>query len=382
MADSNIPTRPALGDPIPWFSAKTVSGSRIDIHVDAGRYLVLTFIGKPGDGNGDTDPKLGELMFQPSLFREDHIILYGVLEAAPADRSRYKLIRRPGISFLADYDGALAQQFGVRDRPWTFVLDPMLRVIASIPYDHPEGHGKLLRETLQGLPPPAQHAGVPLKAPVLIVPRVLEFDLCDAMVEYHRRSEGTDSGFLLDKDGVTRTITDYTFKRRTDVVVRDLELVTLLRQRIVSRVLPAMKQAFSFEPTRMDRYLIASYHANTGDHFFRHRDNLNAGAAHRRFAMTLNLNAEAKNYDGGDLRFPEFGTDTYRPPTGGAVIFSCGLLHEVTPMTRGERFAFLSFLYGEEDAKRRAANNAKLSEGERVYQDGDDLLMPRDTTAA
>ena len=38
---------------------------------------------------------------------------------------------------------------------------------------------------------------------------------------------------------------------------------------------------------------------------------------------------------------------TYRPPTGGAVVFCCSLQHEATPVTRGRRYAFLPFLYGE-----------------------------------
>jgi predicted 2-oxoglutarate/Fe(II)-dependent dioxygenase YbiX len=45
------------------------------------------------------------------------------------------------------------------------------------------------------------------------------------------------------------------------------------------------------------------------------------------------------------------------------VVFSCSLLHEVTPVTSGTRYAFLSFLYDEEaqrvrdeQASRMAAN--------------------------
>ncbi len=380
MAEPATHRPPALGDPIPWFSATTVAGAHVDIHVDAGRYIVLAFLGAPADTDRSPDPRLGALMFQPNLFREDHIVFYGVLSAPPGEHSRYRLIGRRGVGFLADYDNALARLWGVGEHPRTFVIDPMLRLIASIPHDHPDGHAKLLRDTLVGLPPPAEHAGIRLMAPVLLVPRVLEFELCDALVDYHRRCGGTDSGFLFDKDGFTSTVTDYAFKRRTDVVVRDPALIALLRERIVRRVVPAMERAFSFAPTRMDRYLIARYRAETRDHFFRHRDNLNAGAAHRRFAITLNLNAEKTSYEGGDLRFPEFGADTYRPPTGGAVVFSCGLLHEVTPMAKGERFAFLAFLYGEEDARLRTANNARLSNGERMYRDGDDLLAARDAT--
>ena len=70
-----------------------------------------------------------------------------------------------------------------------------------------------------------------------------------------------------------------------------------------------------------------------------------------------NLN---KDYDGCDLVFPEFGSRSYRAPHGGAIVFSCGALHQVTPVTRGHRYAFLAFLYGEADAALREKNDAKL----------------------
>ncbi len=69
--------------------------------------------------------------------------------------------------------------------------------------------------------------------------------------------------------------------------------------------------------------------------------------------VTINLNAD---YEGGDLRFPEYGARTCRPPPGGACVFSCSILHEATPVTRGERFAFLPFLYDEAAAKVREEN--------------------------
>jgi predicted 2-oxoglutarate/Fe(II)-dependent dioxygenase YbiX len=85
-----------------------------------------------------------------------------------------------------------------------------------------------------------------------------------------------------------------------------------------------------------------------------HRDNTTKGTAHRKFAVTINLNAE--DYEGGELRFPEFGNRLYKPPTGGAVVFSCSLMHEARPVTKGERFAFLPFLYDEAGAKLREQN--------------------------
>jgi predicted 2-oxoglutarate/Fe(II)-dependent dioxygenase YbiX len=123
----------------------------------------------------------------------------------------------------------------------------------------------------------------------------------------------------------------------------------------------------------MDRYIVACYDSEVGGHFHRHRDNVNAGAQHRRFAVSINLNRE---FEGCDLTFPEFGRKTYRPPTTGAVVFSCGALHQVTPITKGRRYAFLAFLYGEADAARREANNAKLHEGEARYSGMRDQLYP------
>jgi predicted 2-oxoglutarate/Fe(II)-dependent dioxygenase YbiX len=105
---------------------------------------------------------------------------------------------------------------------------------------------------------------------------------------------------------------------------------------------------------------VARYDANEGGFFRPHRDNTTSATLHRKFAVTINLNAE--NYEGGDLRFPEFGMRTYSAPTGGAVVFSCSLLHEATPVTCGERYAFLPFLYDDEGAKVRAANNHLLDE--------------------
>ena len=114
----------------------------------------------------------------------------------------------------------------------------------------------------------------------------------------------------------------------------------------------------------MERYLIGCYAAGAG-HFRPHRDNTTKGTAHRQFAVTINLNAG--DYDGGDLRFPEFGTRTYCAPTGGAIVFSCSLLHEATPVTRGKRYAFLPFLYDEDAAILREQNNPHLGSGVGEY---------------
>ncbi|MDQ7251631.1 2OG-Fe(II) oxygenase [Dongia sedimenti] len=102
-------------------------------------------------------------------------------------------------------------------------------------------------------------------------------------------------------------------------------------------------------------------------HFQAHRDNTTKGTAHRRFAVTVNLNSD--EYQGGELMFPEFGRCFFNPPAGGAVVFSCGgLLHQALPVTRGKRYAFLPLLYDDAAAKVREANNAFLGENVTLYK--------------
>jgi predicted 2-oxoglutarate/Fe(II)-dependent dioxygenase YbiX len=212
-------------------------------------------------------------------------------------------------------------------------------------------------------------------APALIVPRVFSFELCDFLVQFYEQQGGVDSGFQFDIAGKTTTLSDWRLKRRSDVPVAAPEVRELVRGQIVRRLLPQIEQNFQFTATRMDRYIVACYDSEVGGHFHRHRDNLNAGAQHRRFAVSINLN---KDFEGCDLMFPEFGRKVYRPPEGGALVFSCGALHQVTPVTKGRRYAFLAFLYGEEDAKKREANNAKLHAGEQQYVAGQDRLFPEE----
>ena len=362
-----------LGDPVPAFSAPTVTGGSVALHVDAGRWAALAFLGSLDEPRAATE--LAELLGAAQLFQEDHLVFYGVLTAPPTPRAMQMLasISGPAIVFVADYDGAITAAYGAHAMPRTVVLDPLQRAIADIPWDHPAGHGATVRGLLRDLPPVEQSAGVPLFAPALIVPRVLDFELCDFLIRLYEAMGGEESGFLLDRDGKTATVVDHRLKRRRDLLIVDPELRRTMREQIVRRLVPPIERFFGFQATRMDRCLVSCYDGATGGYFFRHRDNLNAGAEHRRFAVSINLN---KDYEGCDLVFPEFGRRSYRPPTGGAIVFSCGALHEVTPITRGKRYAFVPFLYGEAEAALRQRNNDRLEDGEALYVEGGDRLYP------
>ncbi|HEY0912639.1 MAG TPA: 2OG-Fe(II) oxygenase [Bradyrhizobium sp.] len=306
---------------------------------------------------------------------EDHVVIGCVFTAPPDDIASLAALGSNKLFLLADYDGAISASFGASQMPRTIVLDPMLRSIADIAWDNPQGHAETVSAVLRGLPDIDQAAGVPMFAPALMVPRVFSFELCDFLVQFYEQQGGVDSGFQFDIGGKTTTVSNWRLKRRSDVPVAAPEVRDLVRGQIVRRLLPQIERNFQFRATRMDRYIVACYDSEVGGHFHRHRDNVNAGAQHRRFAVSINLN---NNFEGCDLMFPEFGRKVYRPPEGGALVFSCGALHQVTPVTKGRRYAFLAFLYGEEDAKKREANNAKLHAGEEHYVGGRDRLFPEE----
>jgi peroxiredoxin len=373
MQNKDQGSPPRLGDPVPGFTAPTVTGGTVSLHVDAGRWVALAFLGSLAEPRAAQE--LAELLGAAALFKEDHLVCYGILTAPPAAAALQQLaaISGPSLAFIADYDGAISATYGARGAPRTIVLDPLQHAVADIPWDHPQGHAAVLRQALRELPPVDQSAGVPLFAPALLVPRVFDFALCDLLVRLYDAMGGEESGFLLDREGKTATVVDHRLKRRRDLRIVDPDLNRAMREQIARRLVPEIERFLGFRATRMDRCLVSCYDSATGGYFFRHRDNLNAGAEHRRFAVSINLN---RDFDGCELMFPEFGRQRYRPPVGGAIVFSCGMLHEVTPVTRGKRYAFVPFLYGEAEAALRERNNARLAQGESLYVEGEDRLQP------
>ena len=360
-----------LGDPVPWFSAPVMTGGSFDLHVSAGRWVVLSFLGAPG--NPRAMAEIAELVRESAQFDEDHMVVGCVFTGQPDDATSLAALSSNKLFFIIDHDGSISRSFGAAEMPRTVVLDPMLRAIADIGWDNPQGHSETVRAVLRSLPAIDASAGVPMFAPALMVPRVFSFELCDFLVQFYEQQGGIDSGFQFDIDGKTTTLSNWRLKRRKDVAVNAPEVRELIRTQVVRRVLPQIERYFQFQATRMDRYIVACYDSEDGGHFHRHRDNVNAGAQHRRFALSINLN---NNFEGCDLMFPEFGRKAYRPSEGGALVFSCGALHQVTPVTKGRRYAFLAFMYGEEDARKREDNNARLHVTEQQYVGGRDRLFP------
>jgi predicted 2-oxoglutarate/Fe(II)-dependent dioxygenase YbiX len=176
-------------------------------------------------------------------------------------------------------------------------------------------------------------------APVLVLPRLLDEDLCQALMRFWvdgKPFEGT-VGTVGAGDEFHRVYHEK--KRRLDLSISDPGLHKQLELIVGQRVAPELEKAFHFSNFFFERFLVVCYDAARDDFFRPHRDNLSPDTAERRFAVTVNLNDD---YDGGGVVFPEYGPDHYRPDAGGVLIFSCSLIHEALPVTKGRRFALLN----------------------------------------
>lgn len=380
------PTLPSLqpGTPAPWFVARSASNIRLTFGNIAGRYIVVCFFGSAADPAARR--VLDDVLQNRQVFDDESVSFFGI-SVDPEDEQSGRIQEvLPGFHLLWDFDhivsrlysascdvesvgiyvastadtsesDTFAQTDSSKYRMFSLVLDERLRVIARLPIDNrPEEHVPQLLEILGRLPPIAPELPAHVPAPILIVPRVFEKEFCRTLISYYEEHGGKDSGFVHDVNGKTVFVSNHKLKRREDREISDERLIRECVARISERLLPEIFKAFQFLATQNERFLIACYEADKGGHFQPHRDNTTKGTAHRRFAVSLVLNAN--EFEGGKLRFPEFGRQTYSPPTGGAVVFSCSLLHEATPVTKGKRYVFLPFLYDDAAAQIRAQNVA------------------------
>lgn len=337
------------GEFAPAFVAATRLNPKFHFTTIAGRYVLLGFIPRAPDRR---TAALAAFEAIRPRFDDANRAAFMVTEEplgpeAPSDRA-------PGQRWFFDPEGDIRRRYHLApDEGAWFLLDPALRIMAHAPIEAPMA----LFQQVRTLPPVDDYAGVPLVAPVLVVPRVFDPDLCRRLIAYYDARGGQPSGVMRDIGGKTVGVLDR-MKSRRDVSIQDEGLHAETRGALERNLAPMITRALQFKTTRLERYLIACYDADEGGYFRPHRDNETLGTAHRRFACSINLNAE--EFEGGDLRFPEFGRRTYRPPTGGAVVFCCSLLHEATPVTRGRRYAFLPFLFDEAGHEIRQRNRVYI----------------------
>lgn len=368
---------PPSHEPAPQFVTEASNNPRFNFNTVGGRYVLLTFFGSASDPG--MQKVLADANAAEDIFDDVQASFFGV-SIDPDDRELGRVTPKTvGYRFFWDFQQAISKLYGVIEgdtgpdgavdfKPVSILIDPMMRIMGHQPIDNPETHMAQLTDYLRKLPKIGAPVGAQGHAPVLVVPRIFEPDFCKHLIKLYQDNGGEESGFMRDIEGKTVGIVDHSHKRRRDYQITDEELQKAAQLRIRRRLVPEIKKAFQFEVTRMERYIVACYDSTEGGYFRPHRDNTTKGTAHRRFAVTLNLNSE--EYDGGYLRFPEFGPQVFKAPSGGAVVFSCSLLHEALPVTSGTRYVFLPFLYDEAAANIREQNNSFLSESLGEYKKG------------
>lgn len=335
------------GDVVPWFHAPLVDGRIFHFSSAGGRPIVIVHPGRFASAEGQLF--LAAIARHADFFDDVRASLFGLCHP---DDAAAALQRIPGIRWYVDEGGVTATELTL-DEPQWLVVDRMLRVGARGGVGDIDG----MMAAVNVLAARGEEVPAP---PVLVVPRVLGAGLVRRLIAAFDAAGGTDSGVMVERDGVTVGVLDHKFKRRRDWPIEDDDLRRSVSAHLQRFLLPMVERVFQFKTTRIERWMVARYDdADGGGHFAPHRDNTTAGTAHRRFACTINLNAG--DYEGGDLVFPEFSMKPYRAPTGGAVVFSCSLLHQVLPVTRGQRYALLPFFYDEAAAQLREANSDRVA---------------------
>jgi hypothetical protein len=319
------------GDIAPAFRLAAASGEGIDPASDlvAGKPLLLLFRA------GDALPQgLEGLVAAVKALEGRAVLATGLGETAALD----------GFESAADAEGSARALFGVGNAARLVLIAPN-RHIAYIGEDAAAAQAAL--ERIAAGRRPVAMASHP---PVLIVPDVLSRADCRKLINifamqgqtYVEPGHGT---LPPGNSDYKQKIPEYGRKDRIDHWIRQPETNAFIDDRLSRRLFPEIQKSFQYKITRREAYRIGSYEGERGGELHGHRDNTKPMVAHRRFACSINLNTE--QFEGGELRYPEFGNQLYRPETGAAITFSCSLLHEPMHVTKGRRFVLLAFLYGE-----------------------------------
>ncbi len=356
MTRSNRKNAPATklepGDLMPRWRLQRGDGSAFDPHgdADAGRFYLLVLSGDP------SRPKVQPVLAELAALR-DRLIALSVLpftvvpgSKAPADLPFECLHDPEGKAFqAAGFDLAGDKIKG--GNVLVLVIGPNQRILASWWAGHATDTLSDVMAAIEGrVELRRSNMALPIHPPALIVPDVLSRADCRKLIgiyendghEYvepgHNRLQGRTTDCKM-------KVPDYGRSDRTDHWICSPKSNAFIDERIARRLLPEIKKAYHYKVTGHERYRIACYEGPGQASRHGHRDNTLPMVAHRRFAVTINLNAE--DYEGAELRFAEFGEATYKTPSGAAIVFSCSLLHEVMAMRKGRRFALLAFLFGE-----------------------------------
>jgi peroxiredoxin len=345
-----IPQVLSAGDIAPDCILPTTSGDEINLRGDAiaGNPIVLLFCAQQ---SVEAEAVIASFSKRLDSFTNNGARLF-LVTSAKAEVVKSEKLDFPAL--LDPREQVFSNFCVVRDRPTTIVLRRNHH-IAGVLSGEPETQAVNALSLVESMAWERQTALIRAHPPVLLIPEALSRDDCATIIDIFNKKGQT---FLpsWDTNGRLRAATDSLggtdYKMRIPEHMREDRIdhfffekgtVAFLVNRL-NRVLPEIFKAFHYRITKYESLRMACYQGSRGGYSHGHRDNIPPNL-HRRFAMSINLNTE--DFEGGELRFPEFGDQRYRPESGTAIVFSSSLLHEAMHVTSGRRFVFLAFLFGE-----------------------------------
>ena len=332
-----------VGDIAPNCVLPRTDGMQVDLLSDsiAGNPIVLAFCPRLPD-NGK------ELLDSFATWFDALTTLGARVFAITSEAPDPLITQEYKFPILLDQQWITFNKFGaVQDRPTSIVIRRNYHV-AGIFNAGCEVQVEQTLELLKRLSWEREPISMNVHPPVLLIPEVFSRDECRTLIHIFETTgqtylqEKTANDYLKGTDYKMR-IPEHMREDRIDHFFFDKGMVAFLVKRL-TRVTPEIVRAFQYRITKYETLRIACYKGQRGGHSHGHRDNI-PPYTYRRFAMSINLNTE--EFEGGELRFPEFGDQRYRPESGTAIIFSSSLLHEAMHVTSGRRFVFLAFLFGE-----------------------------------
>lgn len=176
--------------------------------------------------------------------------------------------------------------------------------------------------------------------PILIVPDVITQEFANELIEY------------LDKN-IDKAHKDNSGNKSRNHILPDKKISDKLDDKLCKSLFPEIYKTYYHTITHRECWKICRYIGEDKGKFNPHRDTIYP-YQHRRYAMSLILN---DSYEGGGIRFPEYSDEVIQAPKYSAVIFPGTLYHEVKQIEKGTRYVIISFLFTENENKKKKVLN-------------------------
>ena len=309
-----------VGDRAPFVHAPDHVGNHASTGIDrlAGKPILLLFC-----------PWLDETCLDAFRSLATEAALFAIsrqgIEANAAAHDRLSL----PFAILADTRADIFKGYGVDPLPAApsatlFVLDSGHRVARLLDRMEPAAMAAVALAELRRLADARPAATLQAHPPVLALPRMLSLEDCAFLAAVWRRdvpeypTDGFANAGTKQEAGDFKVVHDGGYGRAVEYIVQDEALQRFIDGRLRRRLLPEIRKAFQAGGLQREGYRIAGNEARAGGYLNPHRDNSTPTNARRRFTMTVNLNAG--EYQGGELRFREYGEQLCAVERGTAIV--------------------------------------------------------------